>query len=699
MSRAFLCHSSADSKFAIALAQYLVHCLKGGAFYYEEHQRSDQHYLTTIEDELNRACDVFVVVVGREPGQVQLDEIRHVLSRRPRMTYLAVSIESAVDLAAGSPTPPQWYMDILNVAGRPWKVLGGSGSVHVSQAAHWILVDNLQRPLATLDGLPTDPHLFSAEKEIVDHYNGMLDAGDRLYSDGIFRDLRRKILDGVPPEWPVVTERTDPRMSANPIHEREVGRYRNETDAVVVSARGKLASEDGFSPHVQLRGRLWFPEAGPRENVWSHPAANELKVGIIVSGGIAPATNAVIDGIVQRHERYAHAGRYQVEIVGIKNGFLAFDGALNANAVALRSSQTSSDASAAGSILGTSRDESLLDLVTRQGRLDAIAQRLQIDGFDILYVIGGDGTMKAAHAVAATLRNRNEHPLNPVESRPVSVVGIPKTMDNDILWVWQSFGFISAVEKGREVVEQMSVEIRSNPRLGVIQLFGSDSGFVVSHAVLASATGHCDAALIPEIQFRIERLAEHVADRVTKRGGRIPSGLIVMAETAIPEDVEEYITDAAGNPPRTDIGLSDDEQNAVRQYLDRKESGRRIEGQTDDVLRRAALSIVVHGLEKKLRAHPDGNVKWSRLRVVTSEPRHLLRTSAPTTPDLIMGQRLGLLAVDNALAGYTDFMISNWLTEYVLVPLKLTTLGRKRIPTDGMFWRSVLSKTGQADLT
>ena len=74
-----------------------------------------------------------------------------------------------------------------------------------------------------------------------------------------------------------------------------------------------------------------------------------------------------------------------------------------------------------------------------------------------------------------------------------------------------------------------------------------------------------------------------------------------------------------------------------------------------------------------------------------------MRSISPSCSDIIFGQRLGMLAVDNAMAGYTDFMISQWLTEYVLVPLKLVTLGRKRIPPKGIFWRSVLDKTGQPE--
>jgi 6-phosphofructokinase 1 len=86
---------------------------------------------------------------------------------------------------------------------------------------------------------------------------------------------------------------------------------------------------------------------------------------------------------------------------------------------------------------------------------------------------------------------------------------------------------------------------------------------------------------------------------------------------------------------------------------------------------------------------------WQKLQVVANEPRHLLRSGPPMSFDAISAQRLGMLAVDNALAGYTDCMVSQWLTEYVLIPLRLVTLGRKRVPRSGVFWKSVLVKTGQ----
>jgi 6-phosphofructokinase 1 len=302
--------------------------------------------------------------------------------------------------------------------------------------------------------------------------------------------------------------------------------------------------------------------------------------------------------------------------------------------------------------------------------------------------------MKAAHALfEISVRNKTrDHPL--------SVVAIPKTMDNDVLWVWQSFGFLSAVEKAREVIDQLNTEVQSNPRLCVVQLFGSDSGFVVSHTVLAGPTGHCLAALIPEVPFSMTGENGLIADlrrRLTLDDGRPPHGIVVMAETAIPTDAHLYLTDDEESD--CFVHLTREERGAISEYTDLRKKNRRIQGQTRDELRSAGLKIVSQGLEKALKKDAAGNWRrreWENLRVFCNEPRHLLRAIPPSCLDIIFGQRLGTLAVDNVLAGFTDFMISQWLTEYVLVPLEMASLGRKRIPQAGMFWKSVLAKTHQA---
>jgi 6-phosphofructokinase len=187
-----------------------------------------------------------------------------------------------------------------------------------------------------------------------------------------------------------------------------------------------------------------------------------------------------------------------------------------------------------------------------------------------------------------------------------------------------------------------------------------------------------------------------------------------MAETSIPVDAVYYL-DPENHPlPKTfsheekikaqhlidglrrEDALTPKEKSAIVNYHGMRKRGRRLEGQTSDDLRRAGLKIVLYGLKVLLRSDGvHGQVQWDKLRVVANEPRHLVRSINPSTSDIVMGQRLGTLAVDNAMAGCTDFMISQWLTGFVLVPLKLVVLGRKRVPQSGVFWRSVLAKTRQ----
>ncbi|MCB1087356.1 MAG: 6-phosphofructokinase, partial [Verrucomicrobiae bacterium] len=354
--------------------------------------------------------------------------------------------------------------------------------------------------------------------------------------------------------------------------------------------------------------------------------------------------------------------------------------------------ETPQHAHEGGSILGTSRDDDLLDSSRREEKLKRILHKL--DDFSILYVIGGDGGMRLAHALRNFARE---------EKIDLSVVGIPKTMDNDILWVWQSFGFLSAVEKAREVIEHVHTEIASNPRLGIVQLFGSVSGFVVSHAVLAGSTPRCYLALVPEVEFKLREVAEYLAEKLAP--GSIPGGLVVMAESALPTDALEIIeeldaaerkeSDQADPKQAAERLLTRREREAVQAYLELRKERKTMSGQTSDHLRSACLKIVGRGLEflLKQRSQKKGD-RWDKLRVLTNEPRHIIRAIPPSCLDIITGRRLGGLAVDNAMAGYTDFMISQWLTEFVLVPLRLVVLGRKQIHQEGIFWKSVLAKTG-----
>jgi 6-phosphofructokinase 1 len=718
--KAFLCHNSKDSPFVLEVARHLKRNLDG-VFYYQEYQRADEGFPQTINRELNES-QVMVIFVGKELTKWQVDEANtaQIIHKngKPRSFFIVLLVD---ETGRRSEFPEV----ILTLSGFPQiepQAMDSKGALKVAAD----IVIKLGRQWQSSDDLPLNPHLFSYEKDIIDFYNGKNRLGNEIFTRQPnteeeatqFEEIRRKILNGCPSTWPKVVKWTRGVSIPNRLNQDSVGNWRAE-DASVLTAALSGFSDNKDNPSVSASSKgteqqLYFPEAGPREILYYPRVRGVLRVAILVSGGIAPGVNAVIDGIVQRHWQYAEQHGYKegLRVYGLQNGFRAFD-RLNSSVLYLAADstqfinrptrlETSHHVNQGGSILGTSRVNALIDAEDRTGALEYIDKQLLAWDIDVLYVIGGDGSMKAAHAIWSIAQDnpdRRSVPGRDIEARPLSVVAIPKTMDNDILWVWQSFGFLSAVEKAREVIEHLNTEVISNPRLCIAQLFGSDSGFVVSHAVLASATGHCCLALIPEIQFSMNCIAEYLKRAMCRGRQQIPFGLVVMSETAIPVDAMNYVGELGENP-MIDIGLSEEEKDEIRKFDAMRQSAERIQGQTNDTLRTAGLKIVSKGLQHLLpqmdiapgvQFQPD----WKKLRIFTNEPRHLLRAIPPSCSDIIIGQRLGTLAVDNAMAGYTDFMISQWLTEYVLVPLKLVVLGRKRIPTSGIFWKSVLAKTGQ----
>lgn len=720
MQRVFLSYNANDFRFVVEVAQHLKRGME--VFHYLDSQ-TERHdiFIDKLNKEIQKAT-VFVFFIGNVMGKYQKDEINSVIQREPRPKTIVIILNDApIQVIINSYfllLPPD---DIFSL--KP--PIGSREAIYTAKRIY----DKLGLRWVSRDGLPWDPHLFSYEKDIIHFFKEKSSLGEDLFKNpnpSVHQlEIMRKLLDGCPIEWPEVErwEKALENLSEHPNidHWRRHPykskfhdiKFRPPENKVVAAA---LTTYHGKGCDLEpneclIVQKFCFPEAGPREDLFFPPRwdSDNLKVAILVSGGIAPGINAVIDGIVQRHWKYAlhHDQQHGLKIYGIKNGFLGLSTSKLDSFVHLvphfisgdssKQLVTSQHANEGGSILGTSRLHDLLQAapqLSRDRALEDILGLLSNMGIDILYIIGGDGSMRAAHALWSISQSK-------ADSRPLSVVAIPKTMDNDILWVWQAFGFLSAVEKAREVIEYMYTEIKSNPRLCIIQLFGSDSGFVVSHSVLASPTGCCDAALIPEVPFSMKKLAIVMKRNICRRRETIPRGLIVLAETAIPVDAMLFVSNQ-GKKPRIDIGLSEEEQEAIREFHALRRAKRRIQGQTNDALRSAGLKIVSRGLAQLLPQVPVNDcrgvdVKWKNLRIVINEPRHLLRSIAPSCSDIIMGQRLGMLAVDNAMAGYTDFMISQWLTEYVLVPLKLVTLGRKRIPPKGIFWRSVLDKTGQPE--
>ncbi|NLG83351.1 MAG: ATP-dependent 6-phosphofructokinase [Firmicutes bacterium] len=466
----------------------------------------------------------------------------------------------------------------------------------------------------------------------------------------ILRERTEDLLD-------TTVKRHEPATIKNPLSEERIGRYRTLEDQICVTADMRLIREcfaKGKEPPS-------FLEAGPRESIYFNPA--EVQVGIVTPGGVAPGLNTVIHSLVSMH-REVYGGQRPVY------GFLGgFRGLVQQRFMELTPSITREWIHKGGTMLGTSRGEK---------DIGAMIRSLQDLGVNILYVVGGDGSLTAAHLLAEEVERENLQ----VRGKKVVVAGIPKTMDNDVLWVWHSFGFDTAVEEATRAINAIHDDTKSTERICLMQLFGRDAGFLAAHASLAS--GLVDVVLIPESEFHIEPLLDYVEEVLTKKNYAV----VVVAEGAAPvEYTEEYIPERLKN-----------------EGFDRNDPNYRSHPRVSEALAEGKLTFLKDKFDERfMKGTPGGRRPFrdGRHRVFVSQPRHLIRAVPPNSSDQIHCQRLADLAVHNAIAGFTDFMISQWLTEYVLVPLHLvakTPDGRrtgKRLPPEGLFWKTVTNNTGQ----
>jgi len=432
----------------------------------------------------------------------------------------------------------------------------------------------------------------------------------------------------------------------NTVGEEELGLYRPRKAKKFVTADAELMDE-----FAKSRKRIpSFKEAGPHKKLGISPQT--ARAAIVCSGGLAPGLHSVIHAIVKRHcATYEINTSMKGGVFGVYDSFRGLC-SLADNLVPLTPDDTEKWLGLGGCELGCIRyfpgeegepsNEATANMVAK------IAENLEHLHINILYVLGGDGSMAVAHKIAQ-------------KTRSCSVIGVPKTMDNDILWVWESFGFNTAVMEATRVINTMHREAEATRRICLIELFGAESGFVAANASLAS--GQVDLVLIPEVfkgltnseaQMYWKLVQGHLLESVE---GRVncPHGLVVVAE-----GVATVLADR---------GFTLDGQPVER-------------GMFTDLL---AGSLLKQAQDARGRS----------VEIFINRPRHYIRAAPANPHDQIYCERLGALAVDNALAGYTDCMISQWLTEYVLVPLRLVADAQKSIPIEGIFWKQVINSTGQ----
>ena len=375
---------------------------------------------------------------------------------------------------------------------------------------------------------------------------------------------------------------------------------------------------------------IFFEEAGPREFIHFDPS--KTRAAIVTCGGLCPGLNNVVRSIFL--ELYHHYGVKNV--LGIRYGYMGLDPAQGREPIMLTPDFVRDIHRDGGTVLGSSR-----------GPMNSaiVVNFLRERNINILFCIGGDGTQSGAHDIQVEAE-RQEHPL--------AVVGIPKTIDNDIKYVWQTFGYFSAVEKAREVVTCAHTESTGGPNgIALVKLMGRNAGYIAAGATVASQD--VNFTLVPEVPFGLDGengLLNLLKERILRRGHAV----VVVAEGAGQDLIQktEVRRDASGNILHEDIGPF--LKNAIVQYF-------------------------------KSEAIPM-NLKYI-------DPSYIIRSIPANCEDAVLCDHMARNAVHAAMAGRTGMLVGYWYNVFIHVPISLVIREKKTMSPESNLWRGTLAATGQ----
>ena len=376
-----------------------------------------------------------------------------------------------------------------------------------------------------------------------------------------------------------------------------------------------------------------FETAGPRSRIYFDPS--KLRCALVTCGGLCPGLNGIIRAIVLELY-YGYGVR---NIYGIRHGLQGFIPKYAHDVVDLNPDIVGSIIRQGGSFLGSSRGHQDVDEI-----IDCL-ERMNIG---VLFMIGGDGTLMAAAKITDAITERG---------LKISVVGIPKTIDNDIYMVSRSFGFDTAVDVATQSIRAAHNEARGYPNgIGLIKLMGRHSGFIAAAASLAQQD--VNFVLIPEVDFDIDGPGGFLATlekRINLRGHAV----IVVAEGAGQKMFEniENCHDKSGNIKLQDIGI----------FL--------------------KDAIISYFKEKKI----DISLKYI-------DPSYIIRSLPANSNDHVFCSFLGRDAVHAAMAGKTKLLIGHWNNHFVHVPMEASAGKRKKVNPVGKLWHGILESTGQGML-
>ena len=401
--------------------------------------------------------------------------------------------------------------------------------------------------------------------------------------------------------------------------------YVDESDRILVENTVSAISQVSDSSD-QLFG---LEPAGARRKIFFNPATT--KAAIVTCGGLCPGLNNVIRSLTNELSR-----RYQIEkIYGIKNGYQGFIPDVECEAIELTPKMVENIHEHGGTILGSSRGQQCPKV---------IVDCLERMGIDILFVIGGDGTLRGGMGIAEEIAGRG---------RKISVIGIPKTIDNDIMFTDQSFGFQTALSEGTAAIRAAHVEACGCPQgVGLVKLMGRHSGFIACYSSLA--VSDANFVLIPEVPFELE--GEHgLFASLKRRLNKTGNAVIVVAEGAGQHLMEQtQRTDASGNKRLEDVGVW-------------------LKGEIEKHFADLDLPL---------------NLKYI-------DPSYVIRSVPANSYDSVFCTRLAHNAVHAAMSGRTKMVVSRWHTKFVHVPMELAIRERNCVDPNGDLWMTVLESTGQ----
>jgi len=401
---------------------------------------------------------------------------------------------------------------------------------------------------------------------------------------------------------------------------------RDDESVVLINDRNKILSILKSGRNISA-----FEKAGPRQKIYFQPS--KINAAVVTCGGLCPGINNVIRSLVMT---LYHS--YGVKtIYGFRYGYRGFIPRYAHKPLLLTPEVVNGIHEKGGSILGSSRGSQ---------DMGEVVDRLEEMNISLLFTIGGDGTLRGANEIYSIIKRRGLE---------ISVIGIPKTIDNDIPYVEKTFGLETAFSIAAEAIRSAHTEAEGAPYgIGLVKVMGRMSGFIAAHAALA--LNEVNFVLIPEVPFDLYGpvgFFKALEKRIRTRGHAV----IIVAEGAGQQYVKQdlKVTDESGNPRLGDIGIF--LKLEIQNYFFSSQD----------------ISV---------------NIKYI-------DPSYMVRSVPANAHDAIYCIQLAQNAVHAGMAGKTGIVIGRWNGQFTHLPFKLANSGRKSLSPEDPLWLAVLESTGQ----